>query len=154
MKIKIIVLSIFIIILFISCNSPESPKAAIIDPLNKVILEINGEVTKTNYYGKCQITGYIKNTGHATAYESSAVFKIYSDIDKTIEIPTWYDAQWKMNCVIFDPAEKESFRCRTIESYPCEDVKALEIIIEYNPDNSNSSIYVARQSQTLTYIFD
>jgi len=157
MKIKILGLSFLAIILLISCKSPVSPEAASINSLDKVILEINGEVTKTSdLTGRCQMTGYIKNVGHATAYRVIARFKVYVDINKTIEIGIEGGGNWLCNMALF-PGDKEHFDVRTIDLYPCEDIKALEIIIEYNIESTASGTpkyYATRQSQILTYIFD
>jgi len=168
MKIKITVLSIFIIILFAFCKSPVSPRAfekpfeEEIIPLSsmpKVIFAFVGKITKIQggvigaYSESCHIKGYMKNTGKVIAYHCEGKPKAYADTNKTIEIGVTNHGSWLWNKSI-KPGEKEYFDFPTInpDYCPCADIKVFEIIMEYNPEYDKWGD--PKKVQILTYVFD
>ncbi len=152
-------LSVFLlIILFLSCKSPWLPKAPDVQIPKiekKVVFEFDGEIKRKiceegTFKDKCQITGHVKNTGDAVAYKCCGTIKIFSDVNRTIEIPST-SGNWYRIDRAFNPGDKERFDTYTLDEYLCEDIKVIEIVLTFNYEED---LWGESKSQIISFVFN
>jgi len=145
-------------LLFVSCNeNPYLPHAwtPVTEEGKEVLFEFDGEPSKEiclegTWQDQCQITGYIKNIGDGAACNCYGRIKIYSDMNRTSEIPSSNET-WEEISRTFFPGNREPFSTYALDDSPCENIRAIEVVLTYyNEGNSQGE----QETQTLFFVFN